>query len=212
VRVPADGTELAGELRVPAGAVGVVAFAHGSGSSRHSPRNGWVAEQLHRGGLATLLLDLLTAAEEERDRRTGELRFDVENLGRRLTAAIDWLGEQTATSALPVGCFGASTGAAAALLAAAARPARVGAVVSRGGRPDLAGETLVRVIAPTLLIVGAADPVVLELNEAAFEHIAAVTRRIEVLDGASHLFQEPGALDRVAELARGWFLAHLRSG
>jgi dienelactone hydrolase len=208
VSIPAGSSLLEGELTIPEGAVGIVAFAHGSGSSRHSPRNRQVAQALNRAGLATLLLDLLEPGEEELDRRTGELRFDIPLLGSRLTGAVDWLAGQPATGALRIGCFGASTGAAAALVAAADRPARVSAVVSRGGRPDLAGEALARVRAPTLLIVGANDEVVLELNRRARAQMRGETV-LEIVPGAGHLFQETGALERVELLAQTWFLRWL---
>jgi putative phosphoribosyl transferase len=206
VRLTVDGVVLPGDLaRPPAG--GVVLFAHGSGSSRHSPRNQSVAGRLQRAGFGTLLLDLLTAAEEELDRRSRELRFDIGLLARRLVGAVDWLADRFGGE-LRVGLFGASTGAAAALVAAAERPDRVAAVVSRGGRPDLAGRALGRVRAPTLLIVGGADHQVLELNRQAAGRLAA-EHRLEVVPGAGHLFEEPGALDEVARLAAGWFSGHL---
>jgi putative phosphoribosyl transferase len=208
VRLGTGQVELDGDLVVPAGAGGVVLFAHGSGSSRHSPRNRWVAAALHRAGLATLLLDLLTAAEEERDRATAELRFDVGMLAGRLVAAVDWLLADAATARLPVGAFGASTGAGAALVAAVERPQAVAAVVSRGGRPDLAGAALARVHAPTLLVVGGRDPRVLDLNRAALAELPP-SSRLEVVPGATHLFEEPGALDQVAGLAAAWFTRHL---
>jgi putative phosphoribosyl transferase len=207
VTISADGTELEGELTVPADATGVVAFAHGSGSSRHSPRNQRVAAALNGDRLATLLFDLLDASEEETDRRTGELRFDIALLGRRLIAALDWLAEQPSIQGLPVGCFGASTGAAAALVAAAARPAQVAAVVSRGGRPDLAAGALGSVRAPTLLVVGGNDPAVIELNKTARDALHDVV--LEIVPGAGHLFEEPGALERVELLARTWFVRWL---
>jgi dienelactone hydrolase len=209
VAIPCDGAKLAGDLALPDGALAIVVFAHGSGSSRHSPRNRLVAERLQHAGLATLLLDLLTEEEEQRDLRTRQLRFDVALLSHRLLAAIDWLGQQAATAELPVGCFGASTGAAGALIAAAQRPRRVRAVVSRGGRPDLAGNHLESVAAPTLLIVGGADHVVLELNRQAQMRLRRDTC-LYMIEGASHLFEEPGALEDVAELACDWFLSHLR--
>jgi len=204
VSIPADGLSLQGELDVPADATGVVAFAHGSGSSRHSPRNRQVAQSLKQAGLATLLFDLLDAREEAQDTRTRRLRFDVELLGRRLVAAIDWLAADPATATMPVGCFGASTGAAAALIAAAHRPERVAAVVSRGGRPDLAGRELAAVRAPTLLIVGGEDAIVIDLNRQTQQHLNC-EHRLEIVQGASHLFEEPGTLERVAELASSWF-------
>jgi dienelactone hydrolase len=208
VAIPADGVLLEGDLTVPPHAPGIVVFAHGTGSGRFSPRNRAVAKVLVDAGLATLLMDLLTAEEETADLRTGHLRFDVALLGRRVVSTIDWLAEKAAVGQLPVGCFGASTGAAAALIAAAERPERVGAVVSRGGRPDLAGEALLRVTAPTLLIVGGNDPEVLRLNRQALGLLAGEAR-LEVVPGATHLFEEPGALERVAVLAREWFRRHL---
>jgi len=209
VTISAGGAQLAGDLTAPEGATGVVAFAHGSGSGRRSPRNREVAERLNEARLATLLLDLLTEGEESVDRRTGELRFDIPLLARRMVAAIDWLKSEPAVARLSVGCFGASTGAAAALIAAARRPERVLAVVSRGGRPDLAGAELASVAAPTLLIVGGADPVVLELNRQAQQYLRCETS-LEIVEHASHLFEESGALARVAGLARAWFLPHLK--
>lgn len=200
VQVPAAGVELEGDLVVPAAAHGVVAFAHGSGSSRHSPRNRRVAAALQQAGFATLLLDLLTPDEEQVDRDTRELRFDIPRLAARMTAAVDWLGADGDTAGLPVAAFGASTGAAAALIAAADRPDRVRAVISRGGRPDLAGEALPRVTAPTLLIVGGHDPEVLRLNEQAAARLTAEVE-IAVVPGATHLFTEPDALDTVTDLA-----------
>ena len=208
VVVPVDELALEGTLSIPQGATGVVLFAHGSGSSRHSPRNRLVAGELQRAGLGTLLFDLLSEEEERVDARTGELRFDIGLLARRVIAATDWLREQAATDWLPIGCFGASTGAAAALVAAAERVDVVGAVVSRGGRPDLAGEALDRVRAPTLLIVGGRDELVLDLNRQAQAKLNADTE-LEVIPDATHLFEEPGKLERVAELARDWFVRHL---
>jgi putative phosphoribosyl transferase len=200
VRVPAGAAQLDGDLAIPERARGIVVFAHGSGSSRHSPRNQQVASALQRAGYATLLMDLLTAEEEEIDQRTRELRFDIPALAARLTHAADWLGEQRDTEALPLAIFGASTGAAAALVTAAGRPDRVRLVISRGGRPDLAGDALGRVAAPTLLIVGGADREVLGLNrEAAAQMSAHVDLRI--VPDATHLFEEPGALDEVIDLA-----------
>jgi len=210
VRLRAGTAELVGDLVVPAGAAGVVLFAHGSGSSRHSPRNRLVAGALRRVGLATLLLDLLTPAEEERDRVSAELRFDVALLAERLIAATGLLLAEPATAGLPLGLFGASTGAGAALIASAERPETVAAVVSRGGRPDLAGEHLGRVRAPTLLIVGGRDQLVLELNRQAQARLGAPSR-LEVVPGATHLFEEPGALEQVARLAAAWFTEHLRA-
>jgi dienelactone hydrolase len=188
------------------GSQGMVVFAHGSGSSRHSRRNRHVADVLHAAGLRTLLLDLLTPEEDEVDRHTGEHRFDVAMLGGRVVGAIDWL---RATETAPIGLFGASTGAAAALIAAGNRPEDVSAVVSRGGRPDLAGEALTVVRAPTLLIVGGRDTTVLELNQAAQARMRAESS-LEIIPGATHLFEEPGALDIVADLAAAWFRRHFQ--
>jgi dienelactone hydrolase len=209
VDIPADGALLRGDLTVPDSPIGVVAFAHGSGSSRHSPRNRRVAAALNDDRLATLLLDLLEPAEEETDRRGGGgIRFDIPLLTGRLTAALDWLGQEPTSKDLKVGCFGASTGAAAALLAAARRQDRVAAVVSRGGRPDLAGAALRSVRAPTLLIVGGEDPVVIDLNEAARAELRCEAV-LEIVPGAGHLFEEPGSLERVVLLARTWFVRWL---
>lgn len=204
VRIPLDTARLDGRLTLPSRASGVVVFAHGSGSGRHSPRNRYVAGALHDANLGTVLLDLLTPEEERRDLRTRELRFDIPMLAGRLAATVDWLSGRPETRRSPLGLFGASTGAAAALIAAAERPAAVRAVVSRGGRPDLAGEALTRVQAPTLLIVGERDEPVIELNQAAMGRMSA-SRRLEVVPGATHLFEEPGTLERVAELAGDWF-------
>jgi dienelactone hydrolase len=209
VHLPAGDATLEGELVVPEQATGVVLFAHGSGSSRHSSRNKFVAGALQAAGLATLLIDLLTREEEAIDQHTAHLRFDIQLLAGRLLAATRWLGEEPSTRALEVGYFGASTGAGAALVAAAAEPERIGAVVSRGGRPDLAGKALPRVRAPTLLIVGGRDLQVLELNRAAMARMQPETR-LEIVPGASHLFEEPGALEVVAQLARDWFLRYLK--
>jgi putative phosphoribosyl transferase len=210
VVIPAGGVSVSGDLTLPQDAPGVVVFAHGSGSGRFSPRNRAVAGALARAGLGTLLMDLLTEQEEAVDLRTRHLRFDIGLLGRRVVATVDWLASEPSTSQLPVGCFGASTGAAAALIAAAERPARVGAGGSRGGRPDLAGgDALRRVRAPTLLIVGGNDPEVLRLNEEALAALPGEAR-LEVLPGAGHLFEQPGELERVSLLARDWFLRHLR--
>jgi dienelactone hydrolase len=208
VRVPAGAVTLEGDLTLSEGAKGIVLFAHGSGSSRHSPRNQRVARSLNEGRLATLLVDLLTADEETADRRTGHLRFDIGLLAERLVEAADWLGRQPETRDLGLGCFGASTGAAAALVASGARPHSVCAVVSRGGRPDLAGPSLPVVRAPTLLIVGGDDTTVLELNRTAYERLHC-EKRLVVIPGATHLFEEPGALDQVARHAREWFEQHL---
>jgi dienelactone hydrolase len=208
VRIPADGALIQGDLVMPEGARALVVFAHGSGSGRHSPRNRYVAEGLHEGGIATLLIDLLTEEEERVDTRTRQHRFDIELLAGRLEAALAWLGEQPDVGDLPTGLFGASTGAGAALIAAARRPERVGAVVSRGGRPDLAGDALDDVRAPTLLIVGERDEVVLDLNEEARRRLPD-SARLEVVPAASHLFEEAGALEVVIRSARDWFDANL---
>lgn len=208
IEIPLRDAILQGDLAVPDGARGLVLFAHGSGSSRLSPRNRFVARVLQDAGLATLLFDLLTEAEEAVDLRTRELRFDIGLLAERLVGAIDWIGGRNEARGLAIGTFGSSTGAAAALIAAAVRPDAVGAVISRGGRPDLAGGALDRVRAPTLLIVGERDVQVLALNEQAAARLGS-EKRIEVVPGATHLFEEPGALERVADLARDWFLAHL---
>jgi dienelactone hydrolase len=208
VRLAIDSVTLDGNLAIPAGATGIVLFAHGSGSSRHSPRNRYVAEALLEGGLATLLIDLLTSAEEREDARTARLRFDIALLARRVAAATAWLAANPVTSSLRTGYFGASTGAAAALVAAAERPDDVGAVVSRGGRPDLAIPVLARVKAPTLLIVGSLDLPVIDMNREALEHLE-VEKRLDIVPGATHLFEEPGALEQVARLARQWFQTHL---
>ena len=210
VRVDAGDAELPGDLAGPNGAGGVVLFAHGSGSSRHSPRNRAVAAGLNRAGLGTLLLDLLTDEEERVDAQTGALRFDIGLLARRLTAAIDWL-DATQPAGFPLGLFGASTGAAGALAAAAARPERVSAVVSRGGRPDLAGPALGQVGLPVLLVVGGRDPEVAELNQAAARQLGGPSE-IRTVPGATHLFEEPGALDQVTELAADWFRQYLSPG
>jgi putative phosphoribosyl transferase len=203
-----EGITLEGNLNIPENPRGVVLFVHGSGSSRFSPRNQFVARQLESAGLATFLIDLLTAREEEEDRYTGHLRFDIPLLSRRVVAATDWLLSQPTTRNLKIGYFGASTGAAAALVAAAERPLAVGAVVSRGGRPDLAGSALSAVRAPTLLIVGSKDTQVIELNRMAFS-LLRTEKRMEIIPGATHLFEEPGTLEKVAELAREWFTRYL---
>src|SRR5215207_2770462 len=208
VRIPVVGVVLDADVVVPPNPRGVVLFAHGSGSGRHSPRNRYVAGELQKAGLATVLADLLTAAEEQVDERTGELRFDIPLLAVRVAALADWVTDQERTAGLPVGLFGASTGAAAALVAAAARPSTVAAVVSRGGRPDLAGEFLRLVRQPTLLFVGGRDPAVLDLNRQAARLLAGEVR-LEVIPGASHLFAESGTLEQVARLARDWFARHL---
>jgi putative phosphoribosyl transferase len=208
VAIPVESVSLAGTLSLREEPGGVVLFAHGTGSGRHSPRNRSVAGVLQEAGLATLLMDLLTEDEEEADRRTGHLRFDIGLLADRLAGAATWVRESTDTRGLPLGYFGASTGAGAALVAAAERPEGVGAVVSRGGRPDLAGDALEGVRAPTLLIVGSLDTVVLDLNREALARLTC-EKELAVVEGASHLFEEPGTLDEVAALARDWFLAHI---
>lgn len=208
VWVPTGRVTLEGNLDIPPKACGVVLFAHGSGSSRHSPRNLFVAGKLQEWGLATLLIDLLTAEEEAVDARTARLRFDIGLLAERLVGATDWLAEAPDTRGLKVGYFGASTGGGAALVAAAERPNVVGAVVSRGGRPDLAGPALLHVRAPTLLIVGGNDEVVIEMNREALMQLRC-EKRLEIVPGATHLFEEPGTLDEVARLAGQWLRDHL---
>ena len=208
IAVPVDAVRLEGILSLPAPAAGVVLFAHGSGSSRHSPRNRYVADVLNQSGLATLLIDLLIGEEQEVDQQTAQLRFDIPFLARRLDGITGWLAGRPEVTGLKIGLFGASTGAGAALVAAAELPGLVSAVVSRGGRPDLAGTALARVQAPTLLIVGGADVVVLELNRRA---MAALHCRKELrsIPRASHLFEEPGALQKAARMARDWFVEEL---
>jgi pimeloyl-ACP methyl ester carboxylesterase len=208
VRIPSGKVVLHADLTVPLGARGLVVFAHGSGSSRHSRRNRWVASELQWGREATLLIDLLTADEASRDQETGELRFDIQLLARRVVDAIDWVSREPTIRTLPIGIFGASTGAAAALFAAARRPALVKAVVSRGGRPDLAESILSLVDAPTLLIVGENDHDVLALNQRALSHLRCECL-LEIVPGATHLFEEQGALEAVATLAREWFVQYL---
>ena len=209
VRLQAGTVVLEGTLGIPAGASGVVLFAHGSGSSRHSVRNRAVAAAFRQGGLGTLLFDLLSAQEEAVDARTTRLRFDIALLAERLICAVDWIGSRPEARGLLMGLFGSSTGAAAALVAAARRPAVVGAVVSRGGRPDLAGAALPAVQAPTLLIVGGDDEDVLALNRHA-ERELRCENELAIIPGATHLFEEPGALDKVARLAGDWFIRKLR--
>lgn len=208
VYIDAGPVRLEGNLTIPRGAEGVVLFAHGSGSSRHSPRNRYVAQVLVDAGLGTLLMDLLTPEEEAVDMYTAQLRFDIDLLAGRVVAATDWLSANPATSDLSIGYFGASTGAAAALAAAAERPDEVGAVVSRGGRPDLAGPVLDRVKAPTLLIVGGNDAPVIGMNQEALE-LLRVEKEMKIVPGATHLFEEPGALEQVARLAADWFTRYL---
>ena len=209
VQIEANGVRLAGSLSVPQGARGLVLFAHGSGSSRHSPRNRYVAGVLRSAKIATLLMDLLTAGEERAEAATGELRFNIDLLASRLFSATEWAADQLPTKELPKGYFGASTGAAAALVAAGEPQSGISAIVSRGGRPDLAGQALERVSAPTLLIVGSRDEHVLALNEQAKAKMTA-TVDLAIVPGATHLFEEAGALERVASLARSWFEEYLR--
>ncbi len=208
VTVPAGAVALEGALTIPVGARGLIVFAHGSGSSRFSPRNRNVARALNAAGFATLLIDLLTAPENARDISTAEFRFDIPLLARRLTFALNWAASQPATRALPIGLFGASTGAAAALIAAATRPGLVRAVVSRGGRPDLAGDALEDVSAPTLLIVGGDDAQVITLNRQTARRLRCA-HELAIVAGATHLFEEWGALERVTELATNWFQHYL---
>jgi len=209
VTVPIDGRSLPGDLGMPADPHGIVLFAHGSGSSRHSRRNQYVARLLEHRHLATLLIDLLTPQEEVVDDRTAEYRFDIPMLAGRLVAIVDWLRRRADTAPLPIGLFGASTGGGAALIAASERPREIAAVVSRGGRPDLAGTALAKVTSPTLLIVGGFDTPVIDMNRAAMKRMGgAVT--LEIVPGATHLFEEPGTLERVADLAGAWFASHLQ--
>lgn len=207
VHIPAGSVKLEGMLEVPDDAVGLVLFAHGSGSSRHSTQNNAVAKVLRYAGIGTLLFDLLTEEEDT----VYEARFNIDHLTERLLIATLWVRETSEARELPLGYFGASTGAAAALRAAAKLGSSVSAVVSRGGRPDMAEDALARVVSPTLLIVGGADTDVITLNEQAFERMAEAEKKIEIVPGAGHLFEEPGALEDVAEFARDWFLTHLRS-
>jgi len=209
VQIKAGSLLLNGELNVPAKATGIVLFAHGSGSSRHSPRNQYVATVIRNAGVGTLLFDLLTSEEEVIDNYTREFRFDINLLARRLVAATNWLARENETSRLRPGYFGASTGGAAALVATAFLENKVGAVVSRGGRPDLAGEALINVKAPTLLIVGGLDGPVIKMNQEAYEQLRCV-KELKIIPGATHLFEEPGKLEEVARLAANWFLNHLR--
>jgi dienelactone hydrolase len=213
VQVRAGDVSLEGNLSIPEGAQAIVVFVHGSGSSRHSPRNQYVAGELQAGGLATLLFDLLTGEEEQIDLRTRHLRFDIGLLARRTIGAIDWLMEQPYAKDFRLGLFGSSTGAAAALIAAAERAEETGAVVSRGGRPDLAEGALGRVQAPTLLLVGGLDEVVIELNKQALAQMNPGTdKKLKIVPGATHLFEEPGTLEQVARLARDWFRQYLTEG
>lgn len=208
VQIDTGDAKLNGDLTLPSGARGFVAFAHGSGSSRHSSRNLAVAAVLHEAKLGTLALDLLTDREARVDASTAEFRFDIPRLAGRVSAAVEWMRRANVIRDLPLGLFGASTGAAAALIAAAEQP-RVAAVVSRGGRPDLAGDALPRVKVPTLLIVGGNDDVVIALNENALTRIGSAKKELQIVPGATHLFEEPGALADVARLARDWFVRFL---
>lgn len=208
ISIPLGSIQLEGELIIPSGAKGIVLFAHGSGSSRFSPRNQFVAQFLRERGLATCLIDLLTAEEEEIDEATRELRFDIDLLAGRLLEMTRWLLQNPKTHSLHVGYFGSSTGAAAALIAAAKMGKAVSAVVSRGGRPDLAGNFLSKIQVPTLLIVGGADSVVIDLNQQAYDELSGA-KKLEIVPRATHLFEEPGALEKVAELACQWFLTYL---
>jgi len=208
VQIPAGRAVLSGNLTIPENAVGLVLFAHGSGSGRHSPRNQFVARTLNDASLATLLFDLLTQHEEAIDMRTGEHRFNIGLLAERLVHATRWAKQQEQTRNLRIGYFGSSTGGGAALVAAAEIPQDVGAIVSRGGRPDLAGDALPKVKAPTLLIVGGNDDIVIELNEMARDQMRCEVK-LEILPGATHLFEEPGALEKVAKLASDWFVNHI---
>ena len=208
VQIPAGRIALSGNLSLPEGATALVLFAHGSGSSRHSPRNQFVARTLNDAGLATLLFDLLTQKEEAIDTQTRELRFDIHLLAERLLHATKWAKRQEQTRDLGIGYFGSSTGGAAALVAAADNPLDAGAVVSRGGRPDLAGDALPKVQAPVLLIVGGNDDIVIELNEQARDRMRCEVK-LEIIPGATHLFEEPGTLEKVAKLASDWFVKHI---
>lgn len=209
IQVAIGNQSLQGDLGMPAGAHGMVLFAHGSGSSRHSPRNQYVARALERRDLATLLIDLLTSEEEAIDDRTAQYRFDLAMLASRLVTIVDWLRGRKETAPLPIGMFGASTGGGAALMAAADRPHEIAAVVSRGGRPDLAGPSLGRVMTPTLLIVGGLDTAVIQMNRDAMVQMHGEVK-LEIVPGATHLFEEPGTLERVAELAGLWFARYLQ--
>jgi len=208
VQIPVSKVTINGNLTIPPNAKGIVLFAHGSGSSRFSPRNTRVAREINQAGIATLLIDLLTAEEEKIDESTGEFRFDIDLLAERVVEATQWLKKNPATQHLAVGYFGASTGAAAALVATAKLPGLVKAVVSRGGRPDLAADYLPQVKAPTLLIVGGDDRVVIEMNREAMKQMVS-EKRLEIVPGATHLFEEPGTLEQVSKLATNWFSKHL---
>ncbi len=211
IRIPAEEVRLEGELQIPSKAEGIVLFVHGSGSSRHSIRNQQVARTLREAGLATLLFDLLTAEEEMIDQQTRHLRFAIDLLARRLANVTKWVMEKPELKPLRIGYFGASTGAAAALATAAEFGDRIGAIVSRGGRPDLAGSALRDVVAPTLLLVGSRDDLVIQLNQEAFE-LLVCPKQLHLIPEATHLFEEPGALEEVAQQAAAWFCKHLRSG
>ena len=210
VQIPTEHAVLSGNLTIPENPVALVLFAHGSGSSRHSPRNQFVARTLNRAGLGTLLFDLLTPEEEALDIRTREHRFNINLLAERLVHATKWATQQEQTRDLRIGYFGSSTGGAAALVAAVELPKHVGAVVSRGGRPDLAGDALPKVHAPTLLIVGGNDDIVIELNELARDQMRCEVK-LEIIPGATHLFEEPGALETVAKMASDWLISHIDS-
>jgi putative phosphoribosyl transferase len=210
IRLVVDGVPLEGNLIIPKKAKGIVVFAHGSGSSRNSPRNKFVAGVIQEAGLATLLFDLLTMKEEAIDNVTAQLRFDIDFLSRRLAGAVDWVARNKDTVGMNIGLFGASTGAAAALVAAAQKPDKVKAVVSRGGRPDLAADALPRVKAPTLLIVGGLDAQVIDLNQQAMDRLTSV-KELAIVPGATHLFEEQGTLPQVADLAAAWFVKYLSS-
>ena len=211
VWISVDSITLPGELSVPGRAEGLVLFAHGSGSGRHSPRNQYVAQVIREAGVGTLLFDLLTHEEDRIDLLTRYLRFDIDLLARRLAGATEWVKKQKETALLRIGYFGASTGGGAALVAAAELGDDIGAVVSRGGRPDMAGEALPRVISPTLLLVGGSDDVIIRLNEEAFGNLQCV-KELKIVPGATHLFEEPGKLEEVARLAADWFQRYLRAG
>ena len=208
VAIPLGREEIRGDLALPLGSLGVVVFAHGSGSSRKSPRNRWVAAELQTSGIATLLFDLLTPEEERRDLRTGEFRFDIPRLSGRLVEVIDWVAQWSETRGTPLGLYGASTGGAAALIAAASRPDAVRAVVLRGARSDLADARAREIRSPTLLLVGGRDPEIRRLNEATYRKLVG-PKKLIVIPGATHLFEEPGALEEVSRQAREWFLSFL---
>ena len=209
IKIPLGNVVVEGTLTLPPGAKGVVLFAHGSGSSRFSPRNQYVAKEVNKAAIGTLLFDLLTKEEEETDMVTAEYRFNIPLLAQRLIGATEWLKNDSQTRKLAFGYFGASTGAAAALIAAAKLPNEIAAVVSRGGRPDLAGEYLPNVVAPTLLLVGGLDTEVIELNQEAMDQMTA-EKKLTIIPGATHLFEEPGTLEQVAKFSKDWFLRYLR--